>query len=87
VINVIDHGMDLRSAVDFPRAHHQWLPDTVRWEPEGLPDATRTRLALMGHDLIGNPGFVASATGIMIRQDGSKVGVIDRRSDGKAIGY
>lgn len=87
VINMIDHGMDLRSAIDFPRAHHQWLPDSVRWEPEGLPDATRSRLSLMGHNLMGNPGYVASATGIMIRPDGSKVGVIDRRSDGKAVGY
>lgn len=87
VINMIDHKMDLPMAMDFPRAHHQWLPDSVRWEPAGLPDDTRVRLTAMGHDLIGNPGYVASATGIMIRADGKKVGAIDRRSDGKALGY
>src|SRR5262249_2837216 len=29
VLNVIDHGMDIQQAVDAPRIHHQWLPDTV----------------------------------------------------------
>ncbi|MBX3292737.1 MAG: gamma-glutamyltransferase [Acidobacteria bacterium] len=87
VINMIDHKMDLREAIDFPRAHHQWLPDSVRWEPVGLPDRTRRELTAKGHNLIANPGYVASATGIMISKDGRRVGVIDRRSDGKAIGY
>ncbi len=37
--NVIDDGMDVQQAVDAPRYHHQYLPDTVYLEPYALsPD-------------------------------------------------
>ena len=43
IINVIDHGMDIQEAIDAPRIHHQWLPDTVYIEPFALsPDTRRT---------------------------------------------
>ena len=29
VLNVIDHHMNIQQAVDAPRIHHQWLPDTL----------------------------------------------------------
>ncbi|RVD63954.1 gamma-glutamyltransferase, partial [Mesorhizobium sp. M4A.F.Ca.ET.029.04.2.1] len=39
IVNVIDHGMNIQEAIDAPRIHHQWLPDTVYVEPFGLsPD-------------------------------------------------
>jgi gamma-glutamyltranspeptidase/glutathione hydrolase len=31
IVNVIDFGMNVQNAVDFPRIHHQWKPD--RLEP------------------------------------------------------
>lgn len=36
MINMIDHGMDVQQAIDAPRVHHQWQPDTVFVEPFAL---------------------------------------------------
>jgi gamma-glutamyltranspeptidase/glutathione hydrolase len=51
VLNVIEFDMDVRSAVDAPRYHHQWLPDSVTFEGRALPDSTVARLVEMGHAL------------------------------------
>lgn len=87
VINVIDHGMDIQAAIDAPRIHHQWLPDEIRYEPFGMSPDTLNILKGYGHKFVANPGYVASATGIMIDEKGVRLGAIDSRSDGKAIGY
>ncbi len=49
VLNVIEFDMDVRAAVDAPRYHHQWLPDTVTFEARAIPDSTQARLRTMGH--------------------------------------
>ena len=49
VLNVLEYDMDVRDAVDAPRHHHQWLPDTVTFEAGALPDSTVQRLTAMGH--------------------------------------
>ncbi|OWK22222.1 hypothetical protein AJ88_16010 [Mesorhizobium amorphae CCBAU 01583] len=42
IVNVVDHGMNIQEAIDAPRIHHQWLPDTVYVEPFGLsPDTEK----------------------------------------------
>jgi gamma-glutamyltranspeptidase / glutathione hydrolase len=51
VLNVLEYDMDVRSAVDAKRYHHQWLPDTASFEADALPDATANRLRAMGHGL------------------------------------
>ncbi len=33
ISNVIDHKMDISTAVESPRFHMQWLPDEIRTEP------------------------------------------------------
>ena len=39
ILNVIDHGMTIQEAIDAPRIHHQWIPDTVYLERFALsPD-------------------------------------------------
>lgn len=86
VINVIDYGMDIQAAIDAPRIHHQWLPDEVLYEFGISPD-TMSILSSYGHKFDAKPGHIASATGIMIDEKGVRLGAIDSRSDGKAIGY
>ena len=49
LINTLAYDMDVRSAVDAPRYHHQWLPDSVTFETGGIPDSTVARLRAMGH--------------------------------------
>ncbi len=87
VINVIDYGMDIQEAIDAPRIHHQWLPDEIAYEQFGLSADTMNVLSGYGHKFVSRPGSIASATGIMIDNDGVRLGAIDSRSDGAAIGY
>ena len=87
VINVIDHGMNIQEAIDAPRIHHQWLPDEILAEPNGMSPDTKNILVGYGHKFAEKPGSVASATGIMVTKEGLRMGAIDPRSDGAAIGY
>lgn len=87
VINVIDHGMNIQSAIDAPRVHHQWFPDEIIFEPMGMSPDTLAILGALGHKFAAKPINIASATGIMIDTDGVRLGAIDSRSDGEAIGY
>jgi gamma-glutamyltranspeptidase/glutathione hydrolase len=52
IVNLIDHGMTLQEAVDAPRIHHQWLPDTIAAEPFALSADTRKALAAMGYQIV-----------------------------------
>ncbi len=87
VINVIDHDMDIQQAIDAPRIHHQWFPDVILYEPYGLSPDTLSILTGYGHTFPDKPGSIASATGIMIDDKGVRLGAIDSRSDGVAVGY
>ncbi len=87
VLNVIDHGMDIQAAIDAPRIHQQWFPDEIGYEPFGLSPDTINVMAGYGHKFAEKPGYIASATGIMIDGDGVRLGAIDSRSDGEAVGY
>lgn len=49
--NVIDYGMDVQEAVDAPRYHHQYLPDTVYLEPFALSPDTVAILKGEGYNI------------------------------------
>ncbi|MCP4382514.1 MAG: gamma-glutamyltransferase [Hyphomicrobiales bacterium] len=49
IMNVVDHGMDIKEAVNMPRIHHQWLPDTLFVERRALSPDTVRMLTDMGH--------------------------------------
>ncbi|HVP51166.1 MAG TPA: gamma-glutamyltransferase [Terriglobales bacterium] len=95
LVNVIDYGMNIQQAVDTPRFHHQWMPDVLRIEKDGLSAATGNRLAAMGHRIEegyterkqwharwGDVECVA-----VDRKTGERLGASDSRTDGKAVGY
>jgi gamma-glutamyltranspeptidase/glutathione hydrolase len=87
IINVIDHQMNIQQAIDAPRIHHQWLPDEIFHEPYGLSPDTINVLAGYGHTIPERRGYIAQATGIMIDDEGVRLGAIDSRGDGEAVGY
>jgi gamma-glutamyltranspeptidase/glutathione hydrolase len=68
IVNVIDHGMTLQEAVDAPRIHHQWLPDTLAAEPFALSADTAAALTRMGYHVVPLPvwgaGNAAEAVGV-----------------------
>lgn len=49
MVNMIDHGMNVQEAVDAPRIHQQWLPETTNLEPRALSRDTQSILEAKGH--------------------------------------
>jgi gamma-glutamyltranspeptidase/glutathione hydrolase len=87
ISDVIDHDLDLQAAMNAPRVHHQWLPDELVTEPLGTSPDTLNVLTGYGHRLAVQPSWVAAATGVMIDNKGTRLGAVDKRSDGSAIGF
>ena len=85
VVDVIDRGMDIASAVSAPRLHNQWMPDQVLAEP-GVPADLIAALAARG-DLVTVTKFPTSANSIVVTAGGF-VGAADPRTRGAlAAGY
>jgi gamma-glutamyltranspeptidase/glutathione hydrolase len=85
IINVVDFGMDLETALLQPRFHHQWLPDELKLESKISPEVV-SELTRRGHrvTLVESLG-VAQAVGVGPNGSGF-VGVSDPRVEGKAAG-
>ncbi len=49
ILNLVDYGMNVQEAVDAPRFHQQWLPETTAVENFALSPDTRKLLEDMGH--------------------------------------
>jgi gamma-glutamyltranspeptidase/glutathione hydrolase len=87
IINVIDHDMNIQQALDSPRIHHQWMPDELVVEPYGMsPDRAKV-LESYGQKFGEKPVTIANATGIMIDDKGIRLGAVDSRGAGGAVGY
>jgi gamma-glutamyltranspeptidase/glutathione hydrolase len=86
ILNVLDQGMSLGDAVAAPRVHHQALPDTLRYEKDGLAEATVAALRQMGHGVKMRGGRSGTVAAIQ-RTAGGWVGVADPRYAGSASGY
>ncbi len=95
LVSVIDYGMNIQQAVDAPRFHHQWMPDVLRVEKDGVSPATGNRLAAMGHKIQegytergkwhGHWGDVECVA--VDPKTGERLGASDSRYEGKAVGY
>lgn len=79
VLNVIEFGMDLPTAIDAPRLHHQWLPDIAQLEVRGKEPSEETMAELnnLGHKtrIVENQGAAHS----ILVTDKTCHGVADRR--------
>lgn len=85
VMNVIDHDMNIQSAVSAPRIHDQWLPDEIRIEDGISPDTVKL-LEAMGHK-VSQQEAMGAAQSILIEDEGTFTGGADpRRSTSSAMG-
>jgi gamma-glutamyltranspeptidase/glutathione hydrolase len=82
LINVIDHAMPLREAVDAPRFHHQWLPDYIRHERRAFAADVARGLAARGHSLQLSEGIIGNVNAIGLAPDGAWLGAADARRQG-----
>jgi gamma-glutamyltranspeptidase/glutathione hydrolase len=84
LLDILEFGLDARDAVDKPKFHHQWLPDTLYVERD-FPQALREPLEKMGYKLaersaIGRTELIEIANGLI-----KAVG--DGRGEDAAEGY
>jgi gamma-glutamyltranspeptidase / glutathione hydrolase len=86
VLNWMRLGTDAQAAINAPRFHHQWLPDSIWLEKEFSP-AVEAALKARGHTTRrgGHLGLV-NAIGID-PQTGERLGAADPRDQGSAVGY
>lgn len=87
ILNVVDYGMSAQEAVDAPRFHHQWLPDTIVYERRGLSPDTVKLLEGMGHRLETTSSQGIAEVIVVNAKEGLLEGAADRRApDGGAVG-
>lgn len=88
ILNVIDHKMNIEEAIDAPRVHHQWLPDTLFYEKRGLPQDVVENLVKHGYAVRERNGYRGLAAGIVVdKKKGLLYGATDPRGYGAAVGY
>ena len=94
LMGVIDYGMNIQEAVNAPRFHNQWLPDTLNVEQWFSPDTVQA-LQKMGYNVqIGlhngkdvSPYWSDAECIAVDPKTGERLGASDGRNNGKAAGY
>ncbi len=93
ILNVVDHGMPAMAAVEAPRVHHQWMPDELTFERNGLSADTLALLQARGHTVKERVsyegGYQGDAETILI-DPATKLrhGAADpRKPDSRALGH
>jgi gamma-glutamyltranspeptidase/glutathione hydrolase len=87
-LSLAEGGLNIQEAVDAPRFHHQYLPDTLYLEP-GFNAQLRAELEKMGYALNVKDGHWSNGECIAVDpKTGELEGGQDHRSHyGKAAGY
>ena len=85
-LNVAEFNMSLEEAVWASRFHHQWLPDQIMYEKDGLDNAVKKALEEKGHTL-NERAYLALIKAIQVLPNGDLQGVGDNRSEDHAEGY
>ncbi|QDP84238.1 gamma-glutamyltransferase [Chryseobacterium sp. SNU WT5] len=79
IVNIIDFKLSPNMAVNAPKFHHQWLPETVLTE-KNFPEATISDLEKKGY-IIEKTSQIGRTELIIIDDDGNAVAVADGRGD------
>ena len=85
LVNIIDHKMTIKQAIDATRFHHQWIPDVIALEND-FPEDIETSLKNMGYKTIRRGKF-GRMDGILISSDGKRMAAGDKRGDDSVAGY
>jgi gamma-glutamyltranspeptidase/glutathione hydrolase len=88
ILNVEDFHMNVQDAVDWPRFHHQWMPDQLYVE-KGISPDTVALLRAMGHQIspLESTQSVVARVEAILNAGGWLQGATDSRGNAKAEGY
>jgi gamma-glutamyltranspeptidase / glutathione hydrolase len=87
ILNWMRLDEDAQAAINAPRFHQQWLPDTVLLEPNFPPDVAKD-LEARGYKLADKPGWIGLVEAIGIDpHTGERLGAPDPRRPGAATGF
>jgi gamma-glutamyltranspeptidase / glutathione hydrolase len=85
ILNVVDFGMNAQQAVDAPRFHHQWLPDRISYERNGISPDTLAILTERGHQFRESTAQGVAEVIVYNQKEDVLEGGVDRRApDGGA---
>jgi gamma-glutamyltranspeptidase/glutathione hydrolase len=88
IVNIIDSKMSLRDAIEYPRIHHQNLPDRVEMEPGALVFDVAQKLKSFGDTINPRLRSQGDVHAVMIEEGtGWRLGWSDGRRGGRADGY
>ena len=86
ILNVHEFEMTMNEAVNSPRFHHQWKPDSIRIELDYFDRDVIEALLKSGYRL-NDKGTIGRVDGILIRDDKMLEGGADKRGDDTALGF
>jgi gamma-glutamyltranspeptidase / glutathione hydrolase len=84
ILDVLDFHLNPQEAVDLPRFHNQWKPDTLYLQ-NGFPPETEAALARMGYPI--KPIAGVARVEAIVMNNGVLEGGTESRFDGKVSGY
>ena len=85
-LNVLEMHMNMQQAVEFPRFHHQWLPEQTRFEPNRFSEDQLFRLKAKGYEF-SPTSAIGLVEGILILPSGKRQGGADSRGDDTVSAY
>jgi gamma-glutamyltranspeptidase/glutathione hydrolase len=88
ILNAYEYKMGIQESIDSPRFHHQWVPDSVRFEPNFKNISELKKLKSIGHQFdLQKSKFIGRVDAIMVDKIGNISVGADKRGDDNAQIY
>ncbi|MFL2590284.1 MAG: gamma-glutamyltransferase [Flavobacteriaceae bacterium] len=88
ILNAYEYEMGIQESIDSPRFHHQWVPDSIRFEPNFKNISELKKLELIGHHFdLQKSKIIGRVDAIMVDKNGNISVGADKRGDDFAETY